>query len=133
MRKKASENRKENIKNRLMKYDSLTEQEKQQLVNQLKQDKSNLETRIKEKQSIIDYLTNLAKKEEKKEIHVVISLFSGCLNEVKVFTDIKKAREEYKRQILAAGFSSVEEYEELLRSAIVEKEEPRLWENIEVH
>lgn len=56
MKKKASGNRKEKIKNRLVKYDSLIEQEKQQLVNQLKQDKSNLETRIKEKQSIIDYL-----------------------------------------------------------------------------
>ncbi len=131
--KKASENRKENIENRLVKYDSLTEQEKQRLVNQLKQDKSNLETRIKEKQNIIDYLVNLIRKEEKKEIHVVISLFSGCLNEVKVFTEVEKAREEYKKQILEAGFSSVEEYEELLRSAIVEKEEPRLWENIEVH
>ena len=133
MGKKTNKNKKGEIKNRLVKYDSLTEQEKQQLVNRLKQDKSNLETRIKEKQNIVDYLVNLTKKEEKKEIHVVISLFSGCLNEVKVFTDIKKAREEYKRQILAAGFSSVEEYEELLRSAIVEKEEPRLWENIEVH
>ena len=71
-------------------------------------------------------------KEEKKEVHVVISLFSGCLNEVKVFTDVKKAKIEYKKQILEAGFSSVEEYEELLRSALIEKEEPRLWENVEV-
>ena len=130
---RTSENRKENMKNRLVKYNGLTDPEKQELLKQLKQDKSKLEARIKEKQNIIDYLVNLTRKEEKKEIHVVISLFSGCLNEVKVFTEVEKAREEYKRQILEAGFSSVEEYEELLRSAIVEKEEPRLWENIEVH
>ncbi len=52
-------------------------------------------------------------KEKKKNVHVVISLFSGCLNEAKVFTDVHKARIEYKRQILEAGFSSVEEYEEV--------------------
>ncbi len=130
MEKKTSGNKKIN---RLVKYNSLMDSEKQELLKQLKRDRSKLETRIKEKQNIIDYLVNLTKKEEKKEIHVVISLFSGCLNEVKVFTEIKKAREGYKRQILEAGFSSVEEYEELLRSAIVEKEEPRLCENIKVH
>lgn len=130
MEKKTSGNKKIN---RLEKFNSLTASEKQELLKQLKQDQSKLETRIKEKQNIIEYLVNLIKKEEKKEIHVVISLFSGCLNEVKVFTEVEKAREEYKKQILEAGFSGVEEYEELLRSAIIEKEEPRLWENIKVH
>ena len=76
-------------------------------------------------------LLNLEK--EEKKVHVVVSLFSGCLNEVKAFTDVEEAKKEYERQILKAGFCNVEEYEELLRSAIIEKEEPRLLENVEVH
>lgn len=44
-------------KDRLVKYyDRLTRQEREQLLKQLKQERSRLETRIKEKQSIIDYL-----------------------------------------------------------------------------
>ena len=76
-------------------------------------------------------LLTLEKKE--KKVHVVVSLFNGCLNGVKAFTDVEEAKKEYERQILKAGFCSVEEYEELLRSAIIEKEEPRLLENVEVH
>ena len=81
------------------------------------------------------YLLNLEKEENKKEaknVHVVVVLFSGCLSEVKVFTDVEEAKKEYEKQILEAGFCSVEEYEELLRSAIVEKVEPRFLENVQV-
>ena len=57
MRKKSSENKKEDIENRLVKYyNELTELEKQELIKHLKQDKSSLESRLKEKQGIIDYL-----------------------------------------------------------------------------
>ena len=50
-------------KNRLAKYDSLTVLEKQELLKQLKQDQSKLETRTKEKQKIIDDLDNSTKKQ----------------------------------------------------------------------
>ena len=44
-------------KDRLVKYyDRLTRQEKEQILKQLKQERVKLEARIKEKQSIIDYL-----------------------------------------------------------------------------
>ncbi len=118
MRKKTIENRK--IKNRLVINNELPDLE-------IKFRKYLKEYHPHKYQQLLDL-----EKEEKKEVHVVISLFGGCLNDIKVFFDIKKARKEYKRQILEAGFTSVEEYEELLRSALIEKEEPRLCENVEV-
>ena len=79
------------------------------------------------------YQQLLTLEKEEKKVHVVVSLFNGCLNGVKAFTDVEEAKKEYERQILEAGFCNVGEYEELLRSAIIEKEEPRLLENVEVH
>lgn len=106
--------------------------------NKLVTDKELPDLEIKFRQYLREYhpskyqqLLNL--ENEKKKVHVVVSLFNGCLNEVKAFTDVEEAKKEYERQILKAGFCNVEEYEELLRSAIIEKEEPRLLENVEVH
>ena len=65
-------------------------------------------------------LLNLEK--EEKKVHVVVSLFSGCLNEVKAFTDVEEAKKEYERQILKAGFCNVEEYEELLMDRYIGSE-----------
>ena len=62
MRKKTSENKKGDIKNRLVKYyNGLINKERKQLIKQLKQDKFSLENRLAEKIEILDYLTNVTR------------------------------------------------------------------------
>lgn len=73
-------NKKKEINNKLVKYDSLTIQEKKQLLIQLQQNKSSLESRIKEKQDLIE---NLKRQLDRQELDNKIDTLTKQTKDVK--------------------------------------------------
>lgn len=92
------EGHKENeLKNKLARYNSLTPQEQQELLKTLKSDISKHEAVIKEKQEIINYL-NKDVKEGRTQVHVIVGVYSGVVQDVEVFIDDEKAN-EYEKEL----------------------------------